>query len=226
MDSDEELLFAVLDDLNDFPPNQQITGDDEQLYLHCVEQSIQKLRNLQPRPGPFFPDELWPSLSSSPQSKGKRLEVGRRKLIHFDIFPWFRYLDSKGKIRATNNHATIARVVDAMNYFWGRSYDEAELVYLQSLFVSFAGAKDDMKEALSRIVTVFQAFTAWLGSRGGAVPPPPAGDPWVNHSPGPHGKTLQGYDTDSMSGYLSSLDDQGPDPGTASLSPCPHCHQM
>jgi hypothetical protein len=182
------------DNLNSSPssPSVSTRDDDEQRYLNCVEKSIKKLETLQLRPFPFVLEDLFSSskCTDSPQGK-KRWEVGKKKFIHFDIFPWFRYLEFKNiKIRPTNDDATIARVLKAMNYFWSRPpYAPEELAHLRQLFFQFGAGKGVMKESLSRIVTVYGVFTVWCEGRGGPASPVSHGAR-VGLGSGSHGKSL------------------------------------
>jgi hypothetical protein len=105
------------------------------VYLTYVEKSLTILRNLSP--GSFTKTHLWPTPLTG---ANKRWKIGARKLCHFEIFPWFRYLKSLSKddIRPTNDEETIDRVVVAMNYFWSRgAYGEEELARLRDLFIGF-----------------------------------------------------------------------------------------
>jgi hypothetical protein len=146
------------------------------------DHSINILRHLQSRQFPFTPDDLLtiedstsPTMSAgtlrkeSKKKDSKRCQIGKKKEIHYEIFPWFLFLANQKKdyrFRETIDEPTIDSLVEAMNYFWSRCYSNEELSHLTKIFLELDGEKKK-KNIMTRIIEVYRIFTLFCDQNEG-----------------------------------------------------------
>ena len=153
---------------------------DRAHYHQCIIYSIGILRHLQIRQLPLTQDDLFtiedptPTTASgtgnvstigsqkkeSKRKDSKRCQVGKKKEIHYEIFPWFLFLANQKRdyrFRETIDEQTIDSLIEAMNYFWSRSYSNEELSHLTKIFQELDGEKKK-KNIMTRIIEVYRIF--------------------------------------------------------------------
>lgn len=140
-------------------PPQLLEGDDweSDIYNQCIQASLTKLENLTPRSS-FKRDDL---LKIDSTGKHKRLRIGKRNLVHYEIFPWFHYgliVHNCDRFRESCDDNFIEKIIDAMNYFWSRRYSAQNLRQLQQIYTSLQGDRNDTNRYCTRIIDAYRNF--------------------------------------------------------------------
>jgi hypothetical protein len=137
-----------------------LTGCD--LYQQCIQDSLNQLRTLPKRLRPFTETDLMKFETSENNLSSIRCRIGKRDVIPYQIFPWFQYQLIRFKldrIRETlDNQQKVDQIVEAMNYFWSRNYDEMELLQLKQIYLQMENEREKKKNVVSRVLEVYRIF--------------------------------------------------------------------
>ena len=143
---------------------EDLTGCD--LYQQCIQDSLNQLRTLPKRLRPFTETDLMKFETSENNLSSIRCRIGKRDVIPYQIFPWFQYQLIRFKldrIRETlDNQQKVDQIVEAMNYFWSRNYDEMELLQLKQIYLQMENEREKKKNAVSRVLEVYRIFQTLL----------------------------------------------------------------
>jgi hypothetical protein len=198
-----------------------VTGDD--IYQQCVHDSLNQLRTLPRRIHPFTERDLM-KFESSDNTPSMRCRIGK-KVVAFHIFPWFQYQFihfSLDRIRETlENQQKVDQIVEAMNFFWSRNYDDMDLLQLHQIYIQMENERDKKKNAVSRILDVYRIFKQYcdemsiiLNMKSSATPPPPSAPRSAPKIPTSHIDPLKSLDerVGNLENYVGINDHISPGP--------------